>query len=383
MNTEILFMPLGGGQRVGASCYYLQLGNNHIILDAGIGNNKNLKFNPVISQLTALHSFYSLDQINQIFISHAHMDHVGYLFDLMSEATQSGVYMTDITKSLMELQLYERIFLGQSRQNERKRLTAQSHMDRITAVSYLKPINFGDYHVTFYPAGHIPGAMMMLFEYKDRTILYTGDYSIDNSPLVSGCVIPRDKKIDTIIMCGLHAKHPNYRNKSDKIFSEAEQIYEEVLRYGKSIQCSAVQLSKGIEFLKILNDNNKYNIPVFVDNSIMQIVRKMEQNGIRILDINNKQMLDEPPLYPHIFLTTSGRMNPYYYSKRIDVNFTLHEDFMQMKQFIKSINPRHVVLVHCAKSHSPDDITIEQELLFDGDCRTQFTFAEEQEIYKL
>ncbi|MDD6345731.1 MAG: MBL fold metallo-hydrolase, partial [Oscillospiraceae bacterium] len=78
MNTEILFMPLGGGQRVGASCYYLQLGNNHIMLDAGIGNNKNLKFNPVISQLTALHSFYSLNQINQIFISHAHMDHVGY-----------------------------------------------------------------------------------------------------------------------------------------------------------------------------------------------------------------------------------------------------------------------------------------------------------------
>ena len=35
MNRDIFLMPLGGGQRVGASCYYLRLGDNNILLDAG------------------------------------------------------------------------------------------------------------------------------------------------------------------------------------------------------------------------------------------------------------------------------------------------------------------------------------------------------------
>ena len=35
MEQELYFMPLGGGQRVGASCYYLRIGGVNLILDAG------------------------------------------------------------------------------------------------------------------------------------------------------------------------------------------------------------------------------------------------------------------------------------------------------------------------------------------------------------
>lgn len=42
MNKDIYFMPLGGGQSVGASCYYLRLGESNIILDAGTGKKKGI-----------------------------------------------------------------------------------------------------------------------------------------------------------------------------------------------------------------------------------------------------------------------------------------------------------------------------------------------------
>lgn len=35
MNNNVAFIPLGGGQRVGASCYYMRIGESNIILDAG------------------------------------------------------------------------------------------------------------------------------------------------------------------------------------------------------------------------------------------------------------------------------------------------------------------------------------------------------------
>ena len=47
MRNQLLFMPLGGGQQVGASCYYLRLGNSNIILDAGTGLKDEIIYNPV------------------------------------------------------------------------------------------------------------------------------------------------------------------------------------------------------------------------------------------------------------------------------------------------------------------------------------------------
>ncbi len=54
-----------------------------------------------------------------------------------------------------------------------------------------------------------------------------------------------------------------------------------------------------------------------------------------------------------------------------------------MKSFIKKVNPKQAFLVHCSREYWEGDSTIEQAMMMDGECRTQFTFAEEKEIYKL
>ena len=103
---DLYFMPLNGGQNVGASCYFLRLGNANIILDAGTGKNKGIIFEPDFLSLLTLPFILSLNQIDQIFISHAHLDHTGYLLELMKSAQHAGVYMTKPTKLLIEHQLY-------------------------------------------------------------------------------------------------------------------------------------------------------------------------------------------------------------------------------------------------------------------------------------
>lgn len=380
-NNNILFIPLGGGQRVGASCYFLRLGETNILLDAGTGTNGGIICNPVFSSLMSLPGFCSMNQIDHIFISHAHIDHCGYLFNIMSEASQANVYMTDITKSLMELQIYDRKLSGKDIHSQQLRLSAQNKLDKITTVSFMKSMHFERFNVTFYPAGHIPGAMMTLFEFNGKNILYTGDYSIDSSPLTQGCIIP-DKKIDTLILCGLHAKHPNYTKRSDTVFSMIKNAFGKV-RKGASVQISVSQLSKGIELLQMINQSNSEHIPVYIGPKVMQVVEKMEKNGIGIISPENRQMLDVPPSFPHIYITESPRANSIYYSEKIDVDFTLHEDFSQMTKFISTIDPKQVIIVHTAKANDPNDMTIEQKIMLDSYCKAQFTFAEEQEIYKL
>ena len=134
MSRDITFIPLGGGQSVGASCYYLQIGDTKVILDAGTGMKEGMGFEPKFHSLLTSPFLQSMNQISQIFISHAHADHVGYLLRLMKQSTYANVCMTEITKTLAEYQLYDRMFIGNNVQNEKERLAAKSLFDRITPV---------------------------------------------------------------------------------------------------------------------------------------------------------------------------------------------------------------------------------------------------------
>lgn len=384
MEKKIFFMPLGGGQSVGASCYYLKLGSNNIILDAGIGINEGLVIHPDLYSLEKSAMITSINQISQIFISHAHADHIGYLLDLMRVAPHATVYMTELTAVLTKYQLYDRNYIFSVKHTEEDaRLAAQYLLDKVVIVNYQQTIDFGNYKVTFYPAGHIPGAMMTLFEYGRRKILYTGDFSLKGTDLTDGCCIPSDKKIDTLIMCGLHAKHPKYiRSKNDLLF-QVDKIMKEACVYKKSVMCHISQLSKGVELLKALEKQNNENIPIYIDNNLMQLIERLERLSICLLSSNVHMEPAHKPENRNIMITSCMKSNwkDRYEHKRVD--FSLHEDFGQMKEFIKKINPANAYLVHCAKELNSLDDTVEQEMMRDADCRTQFVFAEEQEIYQI
>ncbi len=383
MKKDIIFMPLGGGQSVGASCYYLKLGESNLILDAGIGTKDGMIYEPDMFSLITSPYMESLNQIEQVYISHAHMDHVGYLLHLMKSASNASVYMTELTSLLTKYQLYDKNYAGDKDYKEDKRLAAQQILDHIVKVGFMQTMDFGKYKVTFLPAGHIPGAMMLLFEFGKKKILYTGDYSLEKTALTSSCVIPEDLKIDILIMCGLHAKHPDYVKKSDSLFQTVSYVLRTVTQKKKSVMCQVNQLSKGIEFLKMLNECNTAQIPIYVDAGIMRVVEKMERVLIPILTQCNRQVTGELPHEPHILISSQKRNYGNHKYQIVKVDFSLHEDFEDMKHFIKKINPQKAVIVHCAKERDVFDESIEQELMNDGECRTQFIFAEDKESYIL
>lgn len=356
MNDDIYLMPLGGGDHVGASCYFLRLGTTNILLDAGNGIENGILYEPNMYALQTLPFLYSMNQIDHIFISHAHTDHIGYLPKLMTVANHASIYMTELTSVFAQYRC----------------LAMQQLFDRITKVSYMQTLDFGMFKVTFLPAGHIPGAMMMLFEYGKRRILYTGDYSLEGTALTNGCYIPEGVDVDTIILCGLHAKHPNYKKKENRLYDSIQMMLQEV-RKGHSITCSIPQLSKGIEFLKILNEANTDHIPIYMDSSLRRLIEKLEQLGIPLLTKDNYFTYRSSP---HIYITSKKKQG-------CSIDFSLHEDFAEMKALIQRLNPKYVYVVHCGKEQSPLDDTIEQVMIRDGECRTQFTFAQDCELYRI
>ena len=383
-NSDIYFIPLGGGQSVGNSCYYLRLGNENIILDAGMKTSKNLSIAPRTNILLESGFMKSLNEINSIFISHAHLDHIGFLPLLSEELPNTNIYMTEITNYFSNLQLLERP-VSKTVRNSILKEKASISLSKAINVSFMQKLDKCSYRVTFYPAGHIPGAMMMLFEYGKRKILYTGDYSLCSTPLTRGCFLPDDLNIDTLIICGLHAKNPNYEKNNSSLNKIIKKINNSVVGSGKNVFCHITQLTKGIELLKainILNEKSVFKFDIYIDHSIFEAVETLEKAGIPILTKYNHLISEKTKIEPCVIIAS----NECFYKNRfeyINADFSLHEDFKDMENFIHKINPQYAYIVHCGEDKIPKSETIEQRLISYPNCKTQAIFAEDQEIYKL
>lgn len=371
-------MPLGGGQEIGNSCYFLGLGENRLLLDCGYLKSRALP-NPARFVQAAQKMLgtigLELRDIERLYISHAHLDHMGALAYFLAQNSALQLFMTDITSLLTWQQLQNRGFA--------QNIALRSFIERnLTKVSYLQSIPQRDYEVSFYQAGHIPGAMMTLFNYGGRNILYTGDYSIAANCLTGRGMLP-NKPIDTLIICAPHAHHEDACSDSDALMKKLNAI-ERRIAAQKSLFCQVRQLTKGIELLKYLNEYGTYSLPIYVDDDIFYTAKQLERLGLRLFRDNNYLLSNGDFARQCLVIGKKntlpqrlGRLQPF----RVD--FTLHDDFAQTVAFVKKINPRLAIIVHSPNALGPLGARdIEQELLFDGECRTQVLFAETGHAYR-
>ena len=364
---KIIFMAGGGAQEVGASCYFLKLGENNLLLDCGCGLTRGIKFAPNFNALLQTPYLQDFHQISHVVISHAHLDHAAALPDFLQLNERAAVYMTDLTREILSAQLEERF--------------AQIE-GNISSVAFLQKIPLPNMSISFHQAGHIPGAMMTLINFRGKNILYTGDYSTFPTQLVGAALLP-DIKIDILILCGLHARHPNYQRfgDSDAALKKILRKIYYALKHGKSVYCQVTQISKGVELITLIN---KFlpQAEIFIDERVMKIVHRFENLHIPIMREQNHP-LSTFPRPPCVILST--KPPPVYSGLEIlNGDFSLHDDFTATVDFVRRVNPKTCVVVH-----SPPDkffregTTLEQVLINDPDSRTGFIFPKTSEPFEL
>lgn len=373
---EIFFMPLGAAQSVGRSSYYLRLGQSNILLDCGLQRINGAICTPDLHSLLTSQFMESMQQLDHVYISHAHTDHVGYLPQVMQMAPQASVYMTLQTKQLAEYRLAVN-------SNQQGAAEASRLLNGVAPVNYLQKIKQRDYTVTFFPAGHIPGAMMTLFEYAGRKILYTGDFSLHSAFGLDGCWLPDDLEIDVLLMCALHAKQPYSIRKKNTLQQRITEVMNS-LRWGQSVYLQAFDAGRVLELLMALNrvmEHSGQVFPIYLEPKAMDAVHIMESLQLPVLQQNNYSSFYDGAAHPHVVIGTKRKEQVGWRYRLFDNAYTLHEDYGEMLSFIRRLNPRQAYLVHCAEGCY--GYTVEQELMRDAGCRTQAVFPEKGEIYTI
>jgi Cft2 family RNA processing exonuclease len=273
-----------------------------------------------------------------------------------------------------------------ARQREHEEILVDKAIRSIITEGYCRAIPLPAYQVTFYEAGHIPGAAMVHIQTADRSILYTGDFSCQPSALTSSYIVPDRVHFDTIIMCGVHAKHPSYT--STGIRRQLRSIKKR-LEAGCSIYLETSQLTKAWEVLQVINDamgkNTLPMVPVYIDRQLLVLAEKMERMSIPVLKPWNRVCPCHGP-GPALWIGRKGASSFHHlpgHVHRQKIDFSLHPTYHELKRFILTHNPKTVVLVHTGYDDEGADNCLETELMACAACRSQFIYAENGEIYTL
>lgn len=348
MASRTMFSALGGGQNIGASCYYLNISGNKILLDCGMGIHNRMAYAPEAQTLIESGELSSFSQLDGIFISHAHFDHIAYLPILLENNPDINIHATYITKEIGQYIMHN------GKQMSMVENAGISNMFYyMNGHGYNEKIHLSNIDVTLYPAGHIPGAAMVYIESDEGNVLYTGDFSMNETFLTGKCILPDKIKADTVIMCGVHAKHPGYvlKNHIDRIIQRIAYC----IKKGQSVYLNVKQLTKGIEFVNIVNKAIEWGeikeCPIFYDDKISKLGKYFNQ-------INIQTFSGRCSKYENFASTTGvyiGSQKPWNISDChcIEADFSLHSDYDDICNLLDRLTLKKLFVVHTVANNDP------------------------------
>ena len=284
---------LGGVESVTGSRFLLETEGYKLLVEAGmfqglkelrLKNWEPFPINPA--------------EINAIVITHAHLDHSGFLPKLVRDGFNGKIYLTEDTGKLVEIVLRDsaRIQMEDAKYAEKKGYSkhekpealynlddANKTITKFAPVEFHKPIAItSDVTATFYRSGHILGSSVVEINFFGKRIVFSGDLGRNNHPLLNPPDAFMSGALDAVVMESTYGD----RAHEDTTHLLAEVITRCVQRNGSIlIPAFAVDRTEVILMMlkKLVEDKKIPNLPIFVDSPMalasLNIYKMAMQNG--------------------------------------------------------------------------------------------------------
>lgn len=306
--------------------FLFEIDNKKILIDCGLTQSAKIADDVNWSPFP-----YDAKEIDILFVSHAHIDHIGRIPKLIHEGFRGEIYSTKPTHDLAHPMLEDTA--GILSKNEKLHLEEiYSDENLNTTASLWKSFDYSEkikvseeVEVQFLNAGHILGSAMILFTYKGKKILFTGDLGNSPSPLLPDTEHIED--IDYMVMESVYGDR-NHESRDERRKKLEEVIEDNYKRKGVLI-IPTFSLERSQELLFELNNLVEGKripvMPVFLDSPL----------AIRLTEIFKK--------YKDYFNDDAQRImthDPHLFDFP-GLKFTLEAD--ESKQIEKTPNPKIII----------------------------------------
>jgi metallo-beta-lactamase family protein len=276
---------LGAAKTVTGSCFYIESNNLKILVDSGLFQGEHL------DEINKSPFDFQPEDIDYIFITHAHLDHSGMLPRVVKEGFKGKIFTTSATRDLLELMLYDSAHIQendaewQSKKAQRAGkplilpLYTTDDVKEVIPLFDVKP--YGElFHLgngikyRFLDAGHIlgSGTLELWFQdsEKEKKIVFSGDIGKKGNPIIRDPFTPIEA--DYIVM------ESTYGNRLHKPLKESiDELVDAIkvtFKRGGNVYIPSFAVGRTQDLLYILNNLMKeerlYNIHVYLDSPLAE-----------------------------------------------------------------------------------------------------------------
>jgi ribonuclease J len=167
-DTPLRIIPLGGVGEIGKNMYVFEYGDDIVVIDCGLmfPDEEMFGIDLVVPDVTYLRE--NRAKLRAFFITHAHEDHVGGLPYVLPEFPGVPVYASTLARGLLGNKVKEH----------------KLHNNPLRSLEPGDELEIGPFTAIPFRVGHsIPDAMGIALRTPVGTIVHTGDFKFDHTPV--------------------------------------------------------------------------------------------------------------------------------------------------------------------------------------------------------
>jgi len=313
---------LGACKNVTGSKFFLQIDGINLLIDCGLFQERELK-NRNWEEFPV-----PPEKLNYILLTHAHLDHSGYLPKIVKDGFSGKVLCTKPTKEITKIALLDSAkLMVEDAEKKRKRhqkegrkgqypeipLYEISDVERVFSffedVSYNEEIKISEkVKVVFYDAGHILGSSFIKIFADGKEILFSGDIGRFNNPILKAPTLIESS--DILIM---ETTYGDRIHEDRKIAEEKfQKIINETKEKGGNIVIPTFAIERAQEVLyylkKLLIEDKIPHLITFLDSPMAIEITEVFKRYYFYLDGEAEKLLNEnisPFDFPLLHFTKS------------------------------------------------------------------------------
>jgi len=259
----------GAAQEVTGSSYLLESGGEKILVDCGLHqggkfcedhNFESFLFNP--------------KEIKAVVVTHAHIDHIGRLPQLVDQGFEGPIFSTPPTRDEAELLLLdsEHILSQEAERHGKPMIYGVEDVVQTRKQWQIHPyhqrFSAGPFNVEFFDAGHVLGSAYVRIEAEGRSIIFSGDLGNNPAPFINPTEDPSGGTVAII-----ESTYGGRIHKQGDVRREAlKTLITETINRGGTVMIPAFALERIQEIIFELNNliesGELPRVPVFVDSPL-------------------------------------------------------------------------------------------------------------------
>lgn len=266
---------LGGFREVGRSSLYLHTPESRVLIDCGINvaagdNNKGF---PYLNTPE-----FNLQELDAVVVTHAHLDHAGFVPYLFYMGYEGPVYCTPPTRDLMFLLQWD--YLDVVDREGRPLPYDRKFIKKV--VKHVIPLEYGevtgiapDIRLTLHNAGHILGSSIAHFHVGDGlyNLAYTGDLKYEKSRLFEPANV-RFPRLETLILESTYGGSKDIQPGRKDAERQLVDIINETTNRGGKILVPVFAVGRAQEMMVALEEYIRKgvlnSVPIYLDGMIWE-----------------------------------------------------------------------------------------------------------------